>query len=408
MHLPRLPTRPPRTVPLVEIHTHPRPFGVRRWVTHVGSAAGASVATMYFFDPDRGPARRAKLRDQVVHAQHEAQDAVDILSRDVRNRATGIGAGLRYRFAGGDVDDAVLVERVRSSLGMASGHARAIDVAVSEGQARLDGDVLADEHHAVVRAVSRVPGVRSIDDQLRVHRSPDGVPGLQGASRTRRGRLDVLQENWSPATRFAAGAAGFGLMGTGRRLGGLSGLLLRGGGLAMATRAATNRSLRRVTGVGAGRHAVEADAAVTIDATPDEVWPVVSNYPSFPTFMSNVVDVEERPDEGVTRWTIRGPAHTDVTFDAHETFREEGHRMGWKTLPDQNVAHSGEISVQQNDGRCQVQVRMHYNPIAGEIGHGFASIFGADASHLMRADLVRLRDQIERRKHDHEPAATAS
>jgi uncharacterized membrane protein/osmotically-inducible protein OsmY len=408
MHLPRRRERPRRTVPLVEIHMHPRPFGVRRWMTQVGGAAGVGVASMYFFDPDRGPARRAKVRDQAIHAQHEAQAAVDIVSRDVRNRATGFAAGLRYRFAGADVDDAVLVERVRSRLGMVSGHARAIDVAVSDGEVRLHGDVLADDHDTVVRAVSKVPGVRSVDDQLRVHEEPDGVPGLLRASRASRHRPDRQPATWSPATRLAAGAAGVGLMGTGRRLGGLSGLLLRGGGLAMAARAATNRSLRQVTGIGAGREAVETEAAVTIDATPDEVWPVVSNYTSFPSFMSNVVNVEDRPDKGVTRWTVRGPAHTDVTFDACETFREEGHRIGWKTLPDQTVAHSGEIAVQPSDGRCQVQARMRYNPIAGEIGHGVASLFGADAGHLMRADLVRLRDQIERRKRSRKKAASAS
>jgi uncharacterized membrane protein len=176
----------------------------------------------------------------------------------------------------------------------------------------------------------------------------------------------------------------------------------------MAARAATNRPLRRVTGVGAGRDAVETAAAVTIDAPPDEVWPVVSNYTSFPTFMSNVINVEERGEDDVTRWTVRGPAHTDVTFDARETFREEGRRIGWKTLPGQTIGHSGEIAVQPNDGSCQVQVRMTYNPIAGGIGHGVASLFGADAGHLMRADLVRLRDQIERRKHDREPATARS
>ncbi len=406
-HLPRLPERSQRTVPLVEVHTHTSPVGVRRWITQIGGAAGAGVVAMYYFDPDRGPARRAKIRDQAVHAQKEAQDAIDTVSRDVGNRMTGIGAGLRYRIAGRKVGDVVLVERVRSRLGMVSGHARAIDVTVADGAVRLNGDVLADEHDCVVRGVSKVPGVRSVDDQLRLHANPEGVSALQGGSQARR-RADVLQETWSPATRLAAAAAGVGLMDTGRRLGGLAGLALRGGGVAMAARAATNRPLRQVTGIGAGSDAVETEAAVTIDAPPDEVWPVVSNYTSFPTFMSNVVTVEERGEDGVTRWTVRGPAHSDLTFEARETFREEGRRIGWKTLPDQAIGHSGEIAVQPNDGRCQVRARMRYNPIAGEIGHGVASLFGADAGHLMRADLVRLRDQIERRKHDREPAAAPS
>jgi uncharacterized membrane protein len=406
MHLRHRSNSSARTVPLLEIHTHASPLGGRRWITEIGSAAGAGVAAMYFLDPDRGPARRARVRDQAIHAQREAQHAIEKASRDVHNRASGVGAGVRYRIAGRKVGDPVLVERVRSRLGTVSGHARAIDVTVSDGAVRLCGDVLADEHDSVVRAVSKVPGVRSVDDQLRVHAYSEGVSALQGASRPRR-RADMLQDAWSPATRLAAGAAGVCLVDTGRRLGGLAGLLLRGGGAAMAARAVTNRSLRQVTGVGAGRDAVETAAAVTINASPDEVWPVVSNYTSFPTFMSNVVTVEERGEDGVTRWTVRGPAHTDVTFDARETFRVEGRRIGWKTLPDQTIGHSGEIAVQPDDGRCQVQARMHYNPIAGGIGHGVASLFGVDAHHLMRADLVRLRDQIERRKRDGERAAAS-
>jgi hypothetical protein len=54
--------------------------------------------------------------------------------------------------------------------------------------------------------VSKIPGVREIDDDLEVHASPD-VPGLQGAH---------LQHNpvtrvWTPALRLAIGAGAAGL-----------------------------------------------------------------------------------------------------------------------------------------------------------------------------------------------------
>lgn len=407
MHLPHALKRERRTAPIVEVHTHTQPRGsLRRWIMQVGGAVGVGAVSTYLFDPDRGPARRAKLRDQAIHLQHEARDGADILSRDVRNRVVGVGAGLRYRFAGGDVDDAVLTERVRSQLGLVSGHAKAIDVSVSDGQIRLSGDVFTEEHDAVVRAVSRVPGVRSVDDQLRMHQHPSGVSNLQGSPRPRRNRVDVLQENWSPSTRLATGVAGVGLIGAGRRRGGLTGIMLRGGGLAMAARATTNKPLRQVTGIGAGRDAVEAEASVTVDARPEEIWPLISNYTNFPTFMANVLDVE-RLSVDVSRWTVRGLAKTDVTFDAQETVREEGHRIGWKTLPEQAIGHAGDVTVYPVDGRSRVQVRMHYNPVGGEIGHGVASLLRADARHRMRAELLRLRDLVEGRKHDREPAHTA-
>jgi uncharacterized membrane protein len=399
----RRPPRPPRSTPILEFHTHRHPADLAKSMKQVGVAAGAGLAAMYFLDPDRGPARRARVRDQLIHAQHEVEDGVDTLSHDLRNRATGIGAGVRYRIAGrSGVDDAVLVERVRAKLGLVTAHPKAIDVSTSDRRVRLGGDVLAEQHRGVVRAVSRIPGVKSIDDQLRMHASADGVAALQGPPRSDR-RSALLQENWSPTTRLAGGVAGVGLLGVGRRIGGLSGLLIRGGGLAMTARAAANKPLRRLTGIGAGADAVEVEAAVAIEAPPDEIWPVISNYTSFPGFLSNVRDVQRHPESMITRWTIRGPAHADVTFDAEETVREDGRRIGWQTLPGETIAHAGEISLHGDDGRSHVQVRMTYNPVAGEIGHGVAVLFGADAGHRLREDLQRLRDLIEKSQ-DKQPA----
>jgi uncharacterized membrane protein len=394
----------PRSTPFVEIHTHRHHGSLAQWVRQIGGAAGAGAVAMYFCDPDRGPARRARIRDQAIRAQHELEDGLDTLSSDLRNRVTGIGAGVRYRVTGRKVDDAVLVERVRAKLGLVAGHARAIDVSASEGEVRLGGDVLAEDHRGLVRAVSRIPGVKAVDDQLRMHASADGVPGLNSSTPTDRRRPGPVREAWSPSIRLVGGAAGLCLLGAGRRVGGLSGLVVRSGGLAITARAATNKPLRQLTGIGAGPNAVEADATVTIDAPPEDVWPQVSNYTSFPSFMSNVRDVRRLPDEAMTRWTVRGPAHADITFDAQETFREEGRRIGWSTLPGQTVAHIGQIRVRDaGDGRSLVEVHMHYNPIAGEIGHGVAALFGSDARRRLREDLLRLRDLVEGRTPDKTP-----
>jgi uncharacterized membrane protein len=392
---PRRPRKQPRSVPLVEIHTHRHPASLFQWIKQVGGAAGVGVAAMYFLDPDRGAARRARVRDQLLHAQHDMEHGLDTLSRDLRNRVAGVGAGVRYRVTGRKVDDTVLTERVRARLGLVAGHPKAIDVSTASRVVRLSGDVLAEEHHAVVRAASRVPGVKKVDDQLRMHASADGVPGLQGPSRTDRRSTSLQHEVWSPSTRLVGGAAGIGLLGAGRQIGGLPGLVIRAGGLAITARAAANKPLRQITGIGAGPNAVEAEAVVTIDAPPEEVWPLISNYPSFPSFMSNVRDVHQWPGSPVTRWTVRGPANADVTFDAEETVREDGHRIGWKTLPGQTIPHAGEITLHGDDGRCQVRVHLHYNPVAGEIGHAVAALFGADAGHQLREDLQRLRDLVE-------------
>jgi hypothetical protein len=55
----------------------------------IGAGMGASL--MYFFDPGMGRRRRALVRDQGVHLARRLDDAVDVTSRDLTNRAAGSG-----------------------------------------------------------------------------------------------------------------------------------------------------------------------------------------------------------------------------------------------------------------------------------------------------------------------------
>jgi hypothetical protein len=55
-------------------------------------AFGIGALLMYFFDPVSGNRRRALLRDQLVHAQHEVGDFAEGTAKDLRNRAQGVVA----------------------------------------------------------------------------------------------------------------------------------------------------------------------------------------------------------------------------------------------------------------------------------------------------------------------------
>jgi hypothetical protein len=54
---------------------------------------GVGAGLMYFLDPQMGRRRRALVRDKAVSLAHEAQDAADVVRRDVRNRARGLASG---------------------------------------------------------------------------------------------------------------------------------------------------------------------------------------------------------------------------------------------------------------------------------------------------------------------------
>jgi hypothetical protein len=56
-----------------------------------GLGLGASL--MYIFDPRMGRRRRALVRDKAVRLAHKAEEAAEVVGRDFKSRAQGLGAG---------------------------------------------------------------------------------------------------------------------------------------------------------------------------------------------------------------------------------------------------------------------------------------------------------------------------
>lgn len=171
-----------------------------------GMAVGAALAMV--FDPNSGGRRRALLRDKMVRGAHLTAEGADATIRDMRNRAVGIAAATRARLWNEDVDDARLLERVRSKLGRVCSHPHAVDVEVRDGEVTLRGPIFADEVRDVLDASATVRGVHSVVNELDPHESAEGIPALQGQGRRAGPTLDLFQSHWAPATRalVAAGA----------------------------------------------------------------------------------------------------------------------------------------------------------------------------------------------------------
>ena len=123
------------------------------------AGAGLGAALTFVFDPNLGGRRRALVRDKIVRASHVTRDGFSASSRDLRNRARGVVAATRGRLWRGEVDDEVLVERVRAKLGRACSHPRAIDVIAKSGDVTLRGPILADEVDDLLALAASVRGV---------------------------------------------------------------------------------------------------------------------------------------------------------------------------------------------------------------------------------------------------------
>lgn len=209
---------------------------------------GFGAGLMFILDPDRGRRRQALMRDKRVRLSRKTREFAGSTSRDVRNRAKGLGAVLKsWIEPASPVPDHIVAERVRSKLGMYSRHPSAIDVHVTDGVVTLSGPVLKDEIDSICSAMARVPGVMRISNLLEPHESPDDVPALQGPIDPRPGpRFALMQSHWSPAARLAAA-----LMGTVALLYGLSqrttgAATLAATGLGLLVRSATNQEFARL------------------------------------------------------------------------------------------------------------------------------------------------------------------
>jgi gas vesicle protein len=147
-----------------------------------GVIVGAGTA--YLLDPDRGRRRRALLRDQLVHAGHEAGDAARGGLRHARNRAGGLAHEAKAQLLDRDADDSVLRERVRSEIGRVVSNAGAVEVLAEAGRVTLSGRVPSSEVQELVRVVRSVRGVQHVDNHLDVEARPDSAPELQGTRRS--------------------------------------------------------------------------------------------------------------------------------------------------------------------------------------------------------------------------------
>lgn len=356
------------------------------WAALIG--VGTGVAAMYFLDPDRGRRRRALLGDKITSATRALPQAARATGRDVSNRARGMWAEATNLFSSDAPVDQVVEARVRSKMGRACSHPHAVHVMSRDGNVTLEGEILADEVPSVLKCVRSVRGVNNIENQLQVFDSPRDISSLQGGTNRER-RSEFMQQNWSPAARLASGAIGLGISAVGATL---------------LARSVTNTELQRLFGTGGGRTAVTIDKSINVNAPPDVLYTLWSNFENFPQFMSNVLEVRNI-DGDRSHWKVAGPAGIPVEWDAEITKVVPNEMIAWKSVEGSAVANAGYVLFEPNDdGTTEVTVRISYNPPAGAIGHAVAKAFGADPKSEMDQDLMRMKSLLETGQIPHDAA----
>jgi uncharacterized membrane protein len=354
---------------------------------------GLGAGLVYFTDPQWGRRRRAGTADQLNRLWHETGDALDVAARDSAHRARGLWA--QARADGRTPDDRVLADRVRSRLGRFCSHPHAITAAADGGTVTLTGPILAHEVSGLLCAVKDVPGVTGVENRLEEHRQAGNIPDLQGGGPRPGMPGELNQNNWAPAVRLAAGAAGMGLMANCLARRDPVSILLGTAGFGLFLRAATNTPVRHLVGATGSRAAVTVQKALIINAPAEHVFPFFARYDTFPEYMRHVRAVRDLGN-GRSHWSAAGPAGVPVSWDAVVTRFEPNRLIAWRSEPGSTIANAGVIRFDpEAGGRTRVTIRLSYTPPGGALGHFAARLFGRDVRAEMDEDLVRLKGLIE-------------
>lgn len=360
------------------------------------SSAAAGALAMYFLDPQSGRRRRARTHDKAEHAARRIREAYDVTLRDAEHRAQGLQAmSRRLLRRENNVSDPKLVGRVRAVLGRYVSHPHAIEVSANCGHVTLSGPILEDEVYSLLHAVRHVPGVRTVENRLEVHKEPGNVSALQGGVPRRGQRFELLQDNWSPSARLVVGAFALGLLLRG-------GILGRLGGAALLARAVTNQDFATLLGLAGPDDGIEVQKTIHVHAPVEKVFAFWSNYENFPHFMSRVRDVHVAGNR--SHWVVRGPAGIAVEWTSEVVGMEPNRLIAWRSTQDSEVKHEGEVRFEPEGEGTRVTIRLCYVPPAGALGHAVAALFGADPKSEMDEDLMRMKTMIETGKPPHDAA----
>ena len=380
----------------VRVSRRRRPDPASLVLAAVGGAIATSAVTAL-----RDASRRTRAKNRMTSAASHTVDLMGKAARDAKNRVSGAAASAKHLMRKDHASDEKLVARVRSRLGRVVTHPHAIQVSAHDGQVVLAGPILRPEVGHLLHELRKVRGVRGIENRLEQHQPGSNVPSLQGPGRAPRAP-ELFQERWTPSLRVGAAALGaiaaaIGVTRIPRSR--ASGLGLTGVGSLLLARAVFDEPLRRFLGLGTTRRSVEIQKTITIEAPLEQVFAFFSNVERFPEFMDHIQKVTPTGD-GRSHWKVRGPLGTSVEWDAEVTSYEPNHHIAWKSVDRAMIKQAGIVRFERALGGRSTRVDVHlcYNPIAGYLGHGIASLFKVDAKTSLDEDLLRLKSLLEEGK----------
>jgi uncharacterized membrane protein len=141
---------------------------------------------------------------------------------------------------------------------------------------------------------------------------------------------------------------------------------------------------------------VQVQRSILVNSTPQKAHEFVRDLENFPRFMQHVKTVYFT-GENRCHWVVRGPAGTQVEWDAEIINDLPGELIAWRSINNPEVDNAGSIRFEKApaDRGTIIRVHMQYLPPAGAVGVAIAKLFGEEPEQQMRSDLRCLKQILE-------------
>ena len=179
-------------------------------------------------------------------------------------------------------------------------------------------------------------------------------------------------------------------------------LLLRGiTGRCTVNRAIGRNSARReqaaspVASVARGE-GIKVERSLTIERPSEELFAFWRDFENLPRFMEHLESVTVLTPLR-SRWTVRAPAGTRVSWDAEIHNEVPDQLIAWRSLPGADVPNAGSVHFPPRAGGAAAEVRvvLSYEPPAGRVGAALAKLFGEEPHRQVDEDLRRFKQVME-------------
>lgn len=136
--------------------------------------------------------------------------------------------------------------------------------------------------------------------------------------------------------------------------------------------------------------------AITINRPVEEVYEFWRNFENLPRFMNHLKSVTITAP-GRSHWVAKGPAGSQVEWDAEIIEEKPNELIAWRSLPGAEVENAGSVRFSRATGNrgTVVRVKLQYHPPGGALGSTVAKLFGEAPEKQIPVDLGRIKQLLE-------------